>query len=73
MIAVDTMNKNVEILRVIGHLREIGSAWRGGDELRRPCHILCCLLLIRSQDQAMLCIALHLTGRGKENNIMLMG
>ena len=35
MIAVVTMDNNVEILRVIGHLREIGSAWRGGDELCR--------------------------------------
>ena len=36
MIAVATMDhNNVEILRFIGHLREIGSAWRGGDELRR--------------------------------------
>ena len=34
MIAVATMDHNEEILRVIGHLREIGSAWRGGDELR---------------------------------------
>ena len=25
---------NAEILRFIGHLREIGSTWRGGDELR---------------------------------------
>ena len=33
MIAVSTVDHNVEILRVIGHLREIGSAWRGGDEL----------------------------------------
>ena len=36
MIAVATMDRNnAEILRFIGHLREIGSAWRGGDELRR--------------------------------------
>ena len=36
MIAVATMdNNNVEILRFIVHLREIGSAWRGGDELHR--------------------------------------
>ena len=35
MIVVATMDNNAEILRVIGHLREIGSAWRGGDELRR--------------------------------------
>ena len=36
MIAVATMEcNNAEILRFIGHLREIGSAWRGGDELRR--------------------------------------
>ena len=35
MIAVATMDNNVEILRVITHLREIGSAWRGGDELHR--------------------------------------
>ena len=36
MIAVATMgHNNAEILRFIGHLREIGSAWRGGDELRR--------------------------------------
>ena len=31
MIVVATMNNNEEILRVIGHMREIGSAWRGGD------------------------------------------
>ena len=30
-----TMDNNDDILRVIGHLREIGSASRGGDELRR--------------------------------------
>ena len=36
MIAVATMDhNNAEILRFIGHLTEIGSAWRGGDELRR--------------------------------------
>ena len=35
MIAVATMDNNAEILRFISHLREIGSAWRGGDELRR--------------------------------------
>ena len=36
MIAVATMDhNNAEILRFIGHLREIGSAWRGGDELYR--------------------------------------
>ena len=35
MIAVATMDNNVEILRVIGLLREIGSTWRGGDELHR--------------------------------------
>ena len=28
-------HNNAEILRFIGHLREIGSTWRGGDELRR--------------------------------------
>ena len=34
MITVATMDhNNVEILRFIVHLREIGSAWRGGDEL----------------------------------------
>ena len=33
MIAVATMEYNVDILRVIGNLREIGSSWRGGDEL----------------------------------------
>ena len=34
MIALATMDHNAKILRVIGHLREIGFAWRGGDELR---------------------------------------
>ena len=34
MIAVAAMDNNAEILRVIGHPREIGSAWRGGDEMR---------------------------------------
>ena len=33
MIVVATMDNNADILRVIAHLREIGSAWRGGDEL----------------------------------------
>ena len=33
MIAVATMDHNAEILRVIGHLWEIGSAWRDGDEI----------------------------------------
>ena len=32
MIALATMDNNVEILRVIGHLTEIGSSWRGGDD-----------------------------------------
>ena len=35
MIDVATMDNNEEILRVIGHLKEIGSTWRGGDEIRR--------------------------------------
>ena len=36
MIAVATMDhNNAEILRFIVHLRDIGSAWRGGDELCR--------------------------------------
>ena len=35
MIGVATMDHNENILRVIGHLRDIGSACRGGDELRR--------------------------------------
>ena len=35
MIAVATMDRNnAEILRFISHLRDIGFAWRGGDELR---------------------------------------
>ena len=34
MIAVAAMDNNAEILMVIGHLREIGYAWRGGDEMR---------------------------------------
>ena len=69
MIAVDTMNNNVEILRFIAHLREIGSAWRGGDEL---CHSLSDSLLFivdtiaRSNDALY-----HLTGRGKGNNILM--
>ena len=33
MITVDNMDDNAYILRVIGHFREIGLAWRGGDEL----------------------------------------
>ena len=35
MIVVATMDNNVEILRFIAHFREIGSTWRGGDELCR--------------------------------------
>ena len=38
MIPMATMDRNnAEILRFIHHLREIGLAWRGGDEL---CHSL---------------------------------
>ena len=33
MIAVATMDNNAKILRFISHLRDIGSAWRGRDEL----------------------------------------
>ena len=36
------MDHNAEILRVIRHLREIDSTWRGGDEL---CHSLSSSLL----------------------------
>ena len=72
MIAVATMDNNAEILRVIGHLREIGSPWMGGDKLIAACQILCCLLLIQSQDRMILCVASHHTGRGKGNN-KLMG
>ena len=32
MIVVATMDHNANILRVIGHLRDISSPWRGGDE-----------------------------------------
>ena len=35
MIVVATMDHNVEILRIIGHLREIGSTWRSGDDIYR--------------------------------------
>ena len=34
IIAVANMDNNTEILRVIGHLRDIGSAWMDGDEIR---------------------------------------
>ena len=56
MIAVATMDNNVEILRVIGHLREIGSSWRGGDEL---CHSLSTSLLtiVDMLDRMILCIS----------------
>ena len=33
MIEVVYMDHNAEILRVIHHLRDIGVAWRGGDEI----------------------------------------
>ena len=33
MISLATMDKNVEILRVIGHRTKIFSSWRGGDDL----------------------------------------
>ena len=33
MIAMVAMDHTTNILRVIGHLRDIGAAWRGGDEL----------------------------------------
>ena len=35
MIAVATMDNNAEILRVIGHLKDVVSTWRGGYELRQ--------------------------------------
>ena len=35
IVVATTDHNNAEILRLIVHLREIGSAWRGGDELRR--------------------------------------
>ena len=35
MIVVATMDHNEDILRVIDHPRDIGSSWRGGDELCR--------------------------------------
>ena len=35
MIAVAAVDHNADILRVIGHLRDIDSSWRGGDELCR--------------------------------------
>ena len=35
MIAVTIMDHNADIFRVIGHLQNIGSAWRGGNELCR--------------------------------------
>ena len=71
MIAVATMDHIDEILRVIGHLRLVLPTGVDMSSVA-PCQIHCCLLLIRSQDRMMLCIASHLTGRGKGNN-MLMG
>ena len=53
IIAVDTMDNNAEILRVIAHLREIGSAWRGGNELHRSLsYSLLCIVdtIVRSND-----------------------
>ena len=44
MITVATMDHNADILRVIGHFRDIGSAWRGGDELH--CSLSASLLTI---------------------------
>ena len=37
MIIVVVVDHNADILRVIDHLRDIGSSWRGGDEI---CHSL---------------------------------
>ena len=56
MIAVAAMDKNAEILRVIGHLREIGSAWRGGDELHRSLSTSL-LTIVDMLDQMILCIS----------------
>ena len=44
MIPVVVMDHNVEILRVNGHLGDIGFAWRGGDDLR--CSLLASFLTI---------------------------
>ena len=72
MIAMATMDRNnVEILRFIGHLREIGSAWRGGDEL---CHSLSDSLLsifdtiARSNDSLYRITSYR---EGKDKNILM--
>ena len=71
MIAVTTMDNNAEILRVIGHLREIRSAWRGGDELRHSLSNSLLSIVDTIARRVMLCIASHLTGRGKDNNMLI--
>ena len=74
MIAVDTMDhNNAEILRFIVHLREIGSTWRGGDELHHslPNSLLSIIDTIARSNDALYSIASY-RERGKDNN-MLMG
>ena len=72
MIAVATMDlNNAEILRFIGHLREIGSAWGVEMSSAASCQIHYYLLLIWSQDRMMRCIASHLIGREKGNSMLM--
>ena len=68
MIAVATMDNNVEILRFIAHLREIGSTWRGGDELCRslPDSLLTIVDTIARSDDALYSIALYRERKRKQ-------
>ena len=73
MSAVATMDRNnAEILRFIGHLREIGSVWRGGYELRRSLSdsLLSIVDTIARSNDALYTIASY---KERKNKNMLMG
>ena len=71
MIAVATMDNNAYILRFIAHLREIGSTWRGGDELRLSLSnsLLFIVDTIARSNDALYSIASY--RRGKDKNTLM--
>ena len=71
MIAMAAMDNNAKILRFIAHLREIGSAWRGGDELCLSLsdYLLSIVDMIARSNDALYSIASY---RERKDNNMLM-
>ena len=65
MIEVADMDHNVDILRVIGHLRDVSAAWRGGDELNRSLSMSLESIIdtISRSNDALYSIALYIGGK----------